>query len=230
LTEERTRLLKQTLPTLPIQPIDLFSRGTDMYYGKFHNTNVDTYIHNYPEILDLKVNAKSGVYDVVGLSNWRPGTASKTLSFADKLGLDSHSRYLVFDFWGQKLLGVFQNSMKVDVDRHDTRVFLIHPLLNRPQLIGTSRHITGAYSIKDLAWDNSKNWLRGTSETVPGDDYALWFSIPLGFTVAGVHATSQDKSEIHTRQEVSGNAFKVSFPGQREYVDWRVEFGGKSGK
>ena len=40
--------------------------------------------------------------------------------------------------------------MKVEIEPHDTRVLLIHPLLNRPQLIGTSRHITGAYSISGL--------------------------------------------------------------------------------
>ena len=40
-------------------------------------------------ILDLKVNAKSGVYDVVGMTNWRGETATRELSFADKLGLDA---------------------------------------------------------------------------------------------------------------------------------------------
>jgi hypothetical protein len=228
LPEERTRLLKQTLPTLPILPIDLFSRGTDMTYQTFRHTNPDIYIHNYPEVLDLKVNAKSGVYDVVGLTNWRPGTATRTLAFADKLGLDPNSRYVAFDFWGQKLFGVFQGRMKVDIESHDTRVFLIHPLLNRPQLIGTSRHITGAYSIKDLAWDSSKDRLRGSSETVPGEDYTLWFYVPDGVTVAQVRATSEGKHEIPTRHEVTGNSLKVRFPGQQEAVDWLVEFAGKS--
>jgi hypothetical protein len=67
LPEERTQLLKQTLPTLPILPIDLFSRGTDMTYEKFQHTTPDVYIHNHPEVLDLKINAKSGVCQVRGL-------------------------------------------------------------------------------------------------------------------------------------------------------------------
>jgi hypothetical protein len=106
LAEERVSLLQKTLPTLPIVPIDLFSRGTDAKYDTFKHTEADYYIHNYPEIVDLKVNA-------------------------------------IFDFWGQKLVGIQNKEMKVQIDPHDTRVFSIHPLLNRPQLIGTSRHITG---------------------------------------------------------------------------------------
>src|ERR1019366_8205927 len=106
LPEERTRLLKMTLPTMPILPIDLFSRGNDMpLWDLFKHTTPDLYIHNYPEILDLKVNAKSGVYDVVGMTDWRSGTVTRDLSFADKLGLSAASRYVAFDYWNQKSLG-----------------------------------------------------------------------------------------------------------------------------
>ncbi len=224
LPEERTRLLKQTLPTLPILPIDLFSRGTDMNYERFQYTNPDVYIHNYPEVLDLKINAKSRVYDVVGLTNWRSGTVTRTLSFADKLGLDPNSPYIAFDFWGQKLLGVFKNQMEVDIEPHDTRVFLLHPLLNRPQLIGTSRHITSAYSVLDLRWEALKGQLLGSSETVAGDDYALFIHIPVGFTVSGVRETAKGQRRVPEHHELTGDLLKVSFQGQPEPVDWEVGF------
>ena len=77
LPEDRVRLLKQTMPTQPIYPIDLFSRGTDLFYGKFLHADPNEYIHNYPEILDLKVNAAAGVYDVVGMTNWRTETVTR---------------------------------------------------------------------------------------------------------------------------------------------------------
>jgi hypothetical protein len=231
LPEERVKLLKMSLPTMPILPIDLFSRGTDMpLWDLFKHTTPETYIHNYPEILDLKLNAESGVYDVVGMTNWRSQTSTRDLSFADKLGLQTGASYIAFDSWGQKLAGVYKDRMKVTIEPHDTRVFLLHPLLRRPQLIGNSRHITGAYSIKELAWDGAQNRMRGTSETVPGDDYTLWFFVPEGFTVAHVRATSAGKGEIPAHQEVTGNSLGVSFPGQQEAVDWEVEFAAKSGK
>jgi hypothetical protein len=118
--------------------------------------------------LDLKVNTKSGVYDVVGMTNWRGETATRELPFAGKLGLEAGSRYIAFDYWSQKLFGVFKDRLKVEIEPHDTRVFLLHSLLDRPQLIGTSRHITGAYLILDLGWDASKNRMHGSSKTVPG--------------------------------------------------------------
>jgi hypothetical protein len=252
LPEERVKLLKTTLPTLPILPIDLFSRGTDAQYDPFehmqrlfapsglphsesegqydpfNHKTPDEYIHNYPEILDLKVNAKSGVYDVVGLTNWRSSPTTRTLTFADKLGLSPAASYVVFDFWGQKVLGVVKGRMDVSIDPHDTRVFLIHPLLNRPQLVGTSRHITGAYSIKDLAWDGSKNWLRGSSETVAGEAYTLWVYVPKGAVVSRVQAGTKGSAAVPVQHELTENSLKVTFPGQPEVVDWEVEFTGHS--
>ncbi|MGD0009958.1 MAG: alpha-galactosidase [Terriglobia bacterium] len=227
LPPERVKLLKMTLPTMPILPVDLFSRGTDMpMWDIFKHTTPDEYIHNYPEILDLKVNAPSGVYDVAGLTNWRSWPTQRTLSFTDKLGLNPEGSYIVFDFWGQKVLGVFKGRMDVTIDPHDTRVLLIHPLLNRPQLVGTSRHISGAYSIEDLAWDGSKHLLRGTSVSVPGDDYTLWFYVPAGVTVSRVSARSKGDTAVPVQHDLKVNSLKVTFPGQQAAVDWAVEFAG----
>ena len=224
LPEERVQLLKKTMPTLPILPVDLFSRGTDMRWDRFKDVLPDDYIHNYPEILDLKVNAKSGVYDVVGLTNWRGEAANRKLSFAKKLGLRADSPYVVFDFWAQKPLGVFKDEMSVEIEPHDTRVLLIHPLLNHPQLIGTSRHISGAVSIQSLIWDSSRNTLSGSSQTVPGDDYTLWVHVPEGLAVSSARATTKENREISVRHKVTGNAVALSFEGQTEPVNWEIGF------
>lgn len=224
LPEERVRLLKMTMPTMPILPVDLFSRGTDITWDKFKHTTPDTYIHNYQEILDLKVNAISGVYDVVGLTNWRSETVSKEISFSDKLGLDPGISYVVFDFWNQKLLGVFRDRIDIDIEQHDTRVLLVHALQDRPQLIGTSRHITGAYSILDLGWNNSEKRLSGTSETVPGDIYTLFIYVPDGMNILKSKASTSDNREVKINHEMVGNSLKLSFHGQPEKIHWQVEF------
>jgi len=226
LPEERVRLLKMTLPTMPIFPVDLFSRGTDMQWDKFKHTTPDDYIHNYPEILDLKVNAKSGVYDVVGLTNWRSQAASVDLSFSDNLGLSSGAPYVAFDFWGQRIVGIFKDRMKIEVEPHDTRVLLVHSALDRPQLVGNSRHITGAFSILDLTWDSSKSTLRGSVQPVPGDKYTLWVYVPEGVEVSRTRAAGTGGSVIPVQHELTGNSLMVSFQGQQESVDWEVEFTG----
>jgi hypothetical protein len=226
LPEERVKLLKMTLPTMPILPIDLFSRGTDAKWDTFKHTTPDDYIHNYPEVLDVKVNAQSGVYDVVALTNWRSWTTHRELSFADKLGVDPEASYVVFDFWAQKLLGVFKGKMAVTIEPHDTRVLLIHPLENHPQLVGTSRHITGAYSIQGMEWDGAQNRLRGTSETVSGDAYTLWVYVPKGVSISQVGARTKGNAEVPVQHELSGNSLRLNFQGQPETVNWEVEFVG----
>jgi hypothetical protein len=215
LPEARVKLLQSTMPTMPIAPLDLFSRGTDMQWDIFKHTQADYYVHNYPEILDLKVNAKSGVYDVVGFTNWRSATASRKISFADKLGLGSGSSYIAFDYWRQKFLGVYKDGMEIEIEPHDTRVVLLHPALGRPQMIGSSRHITGAYSIEDQSWDGAT--LRGVSRTVPGDPYTLWFYLPDGVKVSRVQAGG-----VAVRQELAGNVLMVSFAGRPEPVQWEI--------
>ena len=222
LPPQRVELLKQTMPTLPILPVDLFSRGGETRFDLFKHTQADYYIHNYPEILDLKVNAASGVYDVVGMTNWRSAPATRTLNFADKLGLDPGREYVVFDFWKQELLGVFKNSLQAEVGPHDTRVLLIHPRLDHPQLIGLSRHISGAYSISELRWDPAANQLRGTSETVAGAPYTLFVYVPPEYRPAGVRMSA---GAATIKEGPPGGMLMVTFPGRGEPMQWDIEFG-----
>ncbi len=224
LPEERTRLLKMTMPTMPVLPVDLYSRGTDITWEKFRYTTPETYIHNYPEILDLKVNAKSGIYDIVALTNWRNEKSVKEISFSDKLGLNTGDSFVVFDFWNQKLLGVYKEHMEIDIEPHDTRVLLVHPIQNRPQLIGNSRHISGSYSILDLKWDTKNNTLSGSSQFVAGDLYSLFIYVPPGMKVIQLQAKTAGGKDIKAEQEVNGNSLKFSFQGQAEAVQWQVKF------
>jgi hypothetical protein len=224
LPEERVRLLKMTMPTMPILPVDLYSRGTDITWDKFKYTSPDIYIHNYPEIIDLKVNAKSGVYDVVALTNWRSTTAAKEILFADKLGLGAGIPYVVFDFWNQKLAGVYRDRMEITIEPHDTRVLLVHELKNRPQLIGTSRHITGAYSILGMDWNGLKNTLSGSLQTVEGDPFTLFIFIPDGMSISQIRVVTSDNRELKVNRELTGNLLKLSFQGQSKTVSWQVVF------
>jgi hypothetical protein len=224
LPQERLKLLQETMPTMPIIPLDLFSRGTDSRNTTFRQTRADYYVHNYPEILDLKVNEKSGGYDVVGFTNWRSEPTNRKISLRDKLGLDPTGSYVAFDFWNQKVLGVFSDEMDIDIEPHDTRVVALHPLLDRPQLIGNSRHITGAYSILNQEWDPAKNKLSGTSETVPDEPYSLWFYLPKGFAVEHLSMVAKGNAEIPEKHLMTGNALMVSFQGQQQPVQWEVSF------
>ena len=122
---------------------------------------------------------------------------------------------------------MFSDEIAIDIEPHDTRVLSIHPLLARPQLIGNSRHITGAYSILDQEWDRSKNTLSGTSETVPGEPYTVWFYLPKGFAVEHLSVVAKGSEAIAEQHLLTGNALMVSFKGQQQPVRWEVSFSGQ---
>jgi Melibiase/Alpha galactosidase C-terminal beta sandwich domain len=222
LPQERVNLLKMTLPPLPIFPMDLYSRGTDMQYDRFKYVTADNYIHNYPELLDLKVNAASGIYDVVGVTNWRSEATNKRVSFGEQLGLSSSS-YLVFDFWNKRLLGVFDKDIDVKVLPHDTQVLLIHPVVDHPQLLGTARHISGSYSIDALGWEQAENRLHGRSTTIAGEPYSLWFRVPKEFTLSTADA-SHGNRKVPVKTELDGELLTLIIPGQEGPVDWELAF------
>lgn len=224
LPEQRVKLLKMTMPTMPVMPVDLFSRGNDNNWDTFRHERPDFYIHNYPEILDLKVNAVAGRYDVVGITNWRSMPAVQHLDFAKKLHLDPRLRYVAFDFWNQKLAGVFEKSMQVEVEPHDTRVLAIYLTEGHPLLVGNSRHISGAFSVLANAWDVSRKMLSGESQTVGEDVYTAWIYCPRGFQVASAQGADADGKTIAVEKTVKDNLVGISFRGGGEAVSWRVQF------
>lgn len=224
LPAERVKLLRATMPTLPIYPIDLFSRGTTSSWLKFRSERPDTYIHHYPELLDLKVNASAGIYDVVAETNWRSELTERRLDFAGELGLPKDHRYIVFDFWKQRPVGTFENNLAIQVDPHDTVVLLIHRLLGRPQLIANSRHISGSYSIVRQEWDGDRKELSGESTPVAGEPYTLWFYLPGTSTETSVRAISHSGATIDCAWKQQGHFASLTFTGGKESVDWEIHF------
>ncbi len=223
LPEARVHLLQVTMPTLPILPSDLFSRGTEAGWDTFRKVRLEDYIHNFPEILDLKVNSTAVDYDVVGLTNWHSTPAKRQIDLTDKLGLDPNASFVAFDFWNQKLLGVFQRNLSIQIEPHDTRVLLVHPLQQHPQLVGLSRHISGTYSLHELSWDASTNTLRGTSDCVPGDPYSIWIHVPNGFNTPEVSASSANQN-ISVQKQLDGSSLKLTFKGVSQPVRWEIRF------
>ena len=231
LPDERVRLLKATMPTMPVFPVDLFSRGTDAdnQWDTFKHVQADYYVHNYPEVLDVKVNAAPGAYDIVALTNWRSSPETRRVGLKEKLGLASNRSYVVFDFWNQKELGVVKTALDTVVEPHDTRVLFVHPLLSHPQLVGMSRHISGSFSLSNVVWDESTHLLRGTSETVAKDPYTLWIHVPASVQVAQAKA-SAGGHEIAVSQKLTGSSLMVRFDAQPVPVDWAVTFTSPAGK
>lgn len=226
LSKERLDLYKKTIPVMNIVPIDLYpykiarNKRTGMVWSR-------PKVKEYPRAIDLKVNARSGKYDVVGVFNWKgeeqdskkASSADKNVSFEKDLGLDPGGEYLVFDFWDGKLKGKFKKGVSVAVPPHGVKVLLIRKSLPRPQLLATSRHVTCARSIKEMSWDGGHSSLKGVSETVGGDPYSLFIHVPKGYAPDDVKVSS-DLLYKKTKDSI----LEVKLQGQKEPVRWSVKF------
>jgi hypothetical protein len=223
LPQRRLDLYRKTMPTTPIVPVDLYP-----YKIKSNKKNDIVWccpeVKEYPGAIDLKVNAESGVYDVVAAFNWADKEEVRTIDLGNDLGLETGKDYLIFDFWNQKLKEITRDKIESSIPGHGTCVYVVRPVLERPQLLATSRHITGAVSIKKLDWDSSKSILSGVSETVEEAPYSIFFHVPVGKAVSKVDADA----EIFF-YKVTDNVLEVKFsgyPGKEglRTINWKIEF------
>ena len=224
LPQRKLELYQKTIPTTPIVPIDLYP-----YKVKSNKKNGVVWsrpkVKEFPRAIDLKVNSIAGIYDVVSVFNWQDQSAVEEIHFFDDLGLDIDLEYLVFDFWNQKLEGIFSNKIATSIPTHGTRVFVIKPVSDVPQFLSTSRHITNTVSLKEINWDNDRRRMSGTSDIVKGDDYSLFFHVPIDFEVKEVNA---DVEVLY--HKLTGNLLEVKLSGDIDEagdnvtIAWSVQF------
>jgi hypothetical protein len=223
LPQKRLDLYRKTIPTVPIVPIDLYP-----YKIKSGKRNGVVWccpqVSEFPRAIDLKVSAASGTYDVVAVFNWADKEETKAIDLGKDLGLDTDRDYLIFDFWNQKLKGIAKDKIESSIPAHGTSACIVRPVLDRPQLLATSRHITGTVSIKKLDWDSAKSALSGVSESVAEAPYSVFIHVPEGRNISRVEADV----EILFHKIVD-NVLEVKFagfPGKEglHTINWTVTF------
>lgn len=209
---DKLELYRKTMPTMPIRAMDLYP-----FKAKAACCPKP---EEYPRALDLKVNAASGMYDVVALYNWEGKTAEKTLDLQEDLGLEAGNDYLVYDYWDNWLLGVSNGKIQEEVPAHGTKALIIKKAADIPQLLATSRHLTAAYSIREINWNGEEKSLAGVSETVPGDRYALFIHVPDNYEFAGAESTA---GEVTHGINADGT-LEVAFTGTEAPAEWKIVF------
>jgi len=223
LSQHKLELYQKTIPTTPIVPVDLYP-----YKIESNKRNGVVWccprVKEFPRAIDLKVNHVAGMYDVVSVFNWKDNQTTEEIHFSEDLGLDPDKEYIVFDFWNKQLKGEFADGISVSVPVHGTRVLVIKPASDIPQLLSASRHITNTVSLKELLWDQKERKISGTSQLVQGDKYSLFFFVPEGFEVTDVLA---DNEVLY--HKMTGNLLEVALSGnvekvQNNNVSWSVKF------
>ncbi len=139
----------------------------------------------------------------------------REVSFSD-LGL-SDGRYAVYEFWTGHYLGDFTGRFPTPAQAAKAaRVYSIRRVLNHPQVISTSRHLTqGGPDLLNVQWDEATSTLRGRSLVVAGDPYAITIRL----------ADRQVESASHSlANQGSSTAVLRLTPDRPGAVDWWIKF------
>ena len=170
-TPEHLNIMKRVSPTVFSKPINVVQEPPD------------------PEFFTLHTHKFDEDWTVVSHTAWAK-TKAKSVPL-QKLGVVK-GKYLAFDFWNQKFLGIVDSKVNFDaLEEGHCQVISLRPLLDRPQLLGTERHISqGAFDIDAMKWDAAKNNLSGTYRIGPGQKWSLSIYVPKGYALA----TSEPKN------------------------------------
>jgi alpha-galactosidase len=111
----------------------------------------------------------------------RTGGSDEKIRWED-LGLDPAKRHLVFEFWQRRLQvpdgrSFFPGRLPA---KYNAQVFVIRELQDHPQVVATSRHLTGGgVDLLDVTWRDRV--LSGRSAVVAGDAYEIFLTEPSGY-------------------------------------------------
>jgi hypothetical protein len=159
---------------------------------------------------------------VVALFNWDK-EAEATVVLPDALGLDPNVQYAGYNFWENTFVEAFQGPQAYTLRPSSCRVVALHRVLDRPQLLGTSRHITqGAVDLVSVTWNAETKTLEGVSRLVANDPYVLHIRMPECWRVDRAESSvcepiiSQEGCRLHLR-------VRLDSPTTTE-ATWRVVF------
>jgi hypothetical protein len=198
LPEERVELLRRIFPVADIHPMDLYPlEGASM-----------------PGVFDLKIDRPGvGRWDVVGLFNWSESDRKTFKVSPQRLGLDLGA-YVYLDVHRGTLVAESDGDVEIEVPPTACRVISVWRATDRPQFVGTSRHLTqGAVDVSAVAWDEAALTLSGVSEVVGRDPYRVRIHVPAGYRVAS------DGVETYGRLAILTLRSEQSVP-----VSWSVRF------
>ncbi len=95
-----------------------------------------------------------------------------------KCGLDADKTYILFDYWKRRFLGEFHSSFSTYLPARNCMILHIREVPDKPSIIGTDRHVTGAYAIDEFEWDAENLTIKGLSSGPNGTKHSLFIYIP----------------------------------------------------
>ena len=211
LPPERLEIIKRTMPNTGYvaRPLDLLE-------------------NNEPRRWHLHAEVQGARRDVVGLFQWDDtGPATVRLQL-EALGLANEpgAQYLGFDFWENQFIPAFSVGREFELRPGSCRVIVLERVLERPQLISTSRHAAQLLAeISELRWDTERKCLSGISQVIAGDNYELRVYCG-GYGLASAAVSAEDLASHVTLSPAEEKPFLrvgIASPQSRG-VDWEIVF------
>ena len=209
---ERLDVLRRCMPGhgLPSRPVDVFESSAARIW----------------HIADTRNATRR---DIVALFNYQ-NIATNIAYSMEKIGLPKAGKYVGFDFWANRFVPPFAETLSADLPGQACRVLAIRSVADYPQLISTSRHITqGIVDVTDEKWDTAGARLSAISKVVANDPYELRIVVPEGeksWQAKAISLSQKDREAgVKTVFAQDGTKLRATLtsPVSRD-VQWTVQF------
>lgn len=224
-------VVSEGLAKLPPEKLDVVKRTMPNHNGL--GRPIDLFENRLPQVWHYRAARGGQATDLVGLFNWDDAKPAGVGVELAQLGLPTgeKDRYVGFDYWENTFVPPFAGRLKATLRPASCRVISIVPYEHRPQLVGTSRHVTqGVLDVKSIQWDAVKQVLRGTSVMVAGDPYELRITAPpVGREVWSARSATASRVDppgaLKVQVKQAGPTVRVTIDGPKGgEVRWAVSF------
>lgn len=212
---------------LPANRLEILTRSLPSHNLK--TVRPVDFLENDPATVWLLTDDRDKVRkDVIGLFNWDITKAANIAYPLNRIELPASSQYVGFDFWANRFIPPFSDSISGLLAPGGCRIISIRPVKDYPQVISTSRHLTqGVIDLTSEGWNAKTQTLSGRSEVIGGEVYELRLVVPEGqnswLAESSEVAIDGKKQTAEIRQE--GPSIRIKFtPKSNQKVDWSVRF------
>jgi hypothetical protein len=165
----------------------------------------------------LEVNRPFESWVVLG----RTGGAFDEIRFED-IGLDPKKRYVVFEFWQRRLDLPDADSFRPGElpTKFNSQAFVIRERVPHPQLVATSRHLTGGgVDLLDVEWKDGV--LSGRSTVVGGEPYELFLTEGGSWRLAEMQCDGAAALPVTREGRLVTSGCRPNASGE---IGWRARF------
>ena len=212
------------IPDLPAERLEILKRGLPAHDLKPRPVDL---FENDPARIWLLTDTRLAVRrDVVAIYNWDLERSATIACAADRIGLPASDEYVAFDFWANKFVPPFRETLTSHLPAASCRVLAVRPVSQHPQLLSTSRHVTqGIVDVTEETWDGATGTLSGTSRIVANDPYELRVVLPLGANSWRAASVVVSPDDVKTQFVQDGPKLRATLhsPVSRE-VHWQLKF------